>query len=622
MAEIIADVGEQTWSRAVRRFMAEVNLNEDWLDNLVVDGRYAWKLFLNLPENATVLDLGCGLGNLTKNIVPHVAHVCALDLTWERLQFARRRFALCNQSENVTLIAGGDGRHLPFAAGTFDCVILSGVLEWVPDDNTLWSEAPDKATRLLQMLKAHWGAKNPRNMQVAFLKEIHRILKASGQVFIGIENRLDYEYFNGMADHHSGVRYTSLLPRSAATLYSIARAHVPYRTYTYSHSGYRRLLEDAGYDRSQFLGLTPGYSHLAEIIPFDFNAGRWKRPQASNLKERIKRSKRFIPAYGIVGSKSRTAMHATLLDRVVLEIEDRMGLPRSSMRFSSLKVTGRAKAIMRATLADREVFLRIALNEAAVANERANHSALITIARLDRPVAHKAPTPLLCGAHQNVPYYVEGAARGTAMDVLLRSNGHPQSLEGVADALKDLDSAASGPRSFDETLFSERVETPLRELARWMEAPHLVEPCLRALHDLLLGTPLVSGLEHGDFNPENLFADGGEVTGIVDWEHWSARGIPLLDAINFVDGALRIVDAGRSLASSMDAIIAGDLAPAYGVFLEQQYRARGCDQKNRAGYVYLYWLQHVWKQRNEICFDPKAIEARVTPLLHKLATLA
>src|SRR5690606_26785691 len=72
MQAIIRDAAEAHWARAIRRFMAEVNYNPDWLDNLVADGRYAWKLFLELPPDARVLDLGCGLGNLTKNVAPHV----------------------------------------------------------------------------------------------------------------------------------------------------------------------------------------------------------------------------------------------------------------------------------------------------------------------------------------------------------------------------------------------------------------------------------------------------------------------------------------------------------------------------------------------------------------------
>jgi len=55
MREIISGATKEGWSRAIRRFMAEVSFNPDWMDNLVADGRYAWKLFLELAPDARVL---------------------------------------------------------------------------------------------------------------------------------------------------------------------------------------------------------------------------------------------------------------------------------------------------------------------------------------------------------------------------------------------------------------------------------------------------------------------------------------------------------------------------------------------------------------------------------------
>ncbi|MCP4634508.1 MAG: phosphotransferase, partial [candidate division Zixibacteria bacterium] len=40
-------------------------------------------------------------------------------------------------------------------------------------------------------------------------------------------------------------------------------------------------------------------------------------------------------------------------------------------------------------------------------------------------------------------------------------------------------------------------------------------------------------LVHGDFNPTNILINGGEVSGVLDWE-WSHSGIPYMDIGNLL----------------------------------------------------------------------------------------
>jgi SAM-dependent methyltransferase len=101
MEGLTREAGSRPWEHTIHRFLDGVKQNPDWFDDLVVDGRYAWKLLLRLPENARVLDLGCGLGNLVKNIAPHVGRTDALDLTIERLEFARARFRRFNAADHI-----------------------------------------------------------------------------------------------------------------------------------------------------------------------------------------------------------------------------------------------------------------------------------------------------------------------------------------------------------------------------------------------------------------------------------------------------------------------------------------------------------------------------------------
>ena len=95
-----------------------------------------------------------------------------MDLTWERLKFAYKRFEKFNSEDEIILMAGGDSKYLPFCDGTLDCVILSGVLEWIPDGNGKWNQDINKLYRFLLMLFSCFGLNSPYSIQLKFLKEV------------------------------------------------------------------------------------------------------------------------------------------------------------------------------------------------------------------------------------------------------------------------------------------------------------------------------------------------------------------------------------------------------------------------------------------------------------------
>ena len=92
------------------------------------------------------------------------------------------------------------------------------------------------------------------------MKEIKRVLSDNGCLYIGIENRFGIQFILGDRDH-SGLRYTSLLPRKFADILvkrygyeggiygdktKKMKEKKGYYTYTYSAKGYHSLFQDAG----------------------------------------------------------------------------------------------------------------------------------------------------------------------------------------------------------------------------------------------------------------------------------------------------------------------------------------------------------------------------------------
>jgi ubiquinone/menaquinone biosynthesis C-methylase UbiE len=71
-----------------------------------------------------VLDLGCGIGLLDRELEPHVGALIGVDVSLPSLQLAAGRAP-------ATAFAQYDGARLPFADGTFGCAVASCVLHHV-----------------------------------------------------------------------------------------------------------------------------------------------------------------------------------------------------------------------------------------------------------------------------------------------------------------------------------------------------------------------------------------------------------------------------------------------------------------------------------------------------------
>lgn len=230
----------------------------------------------NLNSNAIVLDYGCGWGNIAKFMSRFVKEVYAMDMTYESLLFCKRTA----EKSNIKYIHGGDGDFLPFPENSFDLVFLNGVLEWLPD----------------YKLKGR-----PDEVQINFLKNVNKILKPGGQIIIGIENRIGWVYFNGIRDEHTGLLFSTLMPRSLADIYSKYKRNRHYRTYTYSYFGYKKLLKKAGFSNCDISIASPNYREISDIANKKFLSSlgsESERETPCSFRSKVKKILvRHIPCY-------------------------------------------------------------------------------------------------------------------------------------------------------------------------------------------------------------------------------------------------------------------------------------------------------------------------------------
>ena len=105
---------------------------------------------LDIEEEMTVLDVGCGTGFATEGLLEHVDEVYALDQSEHQLEQAYEKFG---KHAPPVHFHRGDAERLPFATDTFDVVWSSGSIEYWP---------------------------NP----ILALREFRRVLKPGGQVLV------------------------------------------------------------------------------------------------------------------------------------------------------------------------------------------------------------------------------------------------------------------------------------------------------------------------------------------------------------------------------------------------------------------------------------------------------
>jgi thiamine kinase-like enzyme len=363
--------------------------------------------------------------------------------------------------------------------------------------------------------------------QIGFLKELYRILRADGQIYLAIENRYALSYFQGQPEDHSGIVYGSLMPRALANMVSKKRKGKEYRTYTYSKRGYLKLLRSAGFTQATFYIPYPDYRSFDTIFRAHDGDKYLQYVKASPYKPswRTYVKKLVMPylchSYAIVGDKN-SHNGESWLDRFRLHLK-REYPERCGRVYPEIRVTGASGIGLVFKGTGAGAYVCIPTDALSLRNNEKQAQNLLYI-RNEYPGTNLAPEFLGQGAFLGIKYFVQD---------LIRCEDKPSTRE--------------QERCFEELsryFASHVVENgPPQENLLVENVLDSCDTCSIDLDDkgdftekynrLLNAAGTVRHPTHGDLWSGNMVKETDGTCRVIDWPDFEPAGLPLYDLFHF-----------------------------------------------------------------------------------------
>ncbi|MEY4537744.1 MAG: hypothetical protein RL171_1895, partial [Pseudomonadota bacterium] len=177
-------------------------------------------------KGASVLEIGAGCGAISRFLGECGANVLALEGSPRRASIARSR---TRDLDNIVVLTEKFDQFR--SQHQFDVVTLIGVLEYA----NLFTPGDNAALSMLQ--------------------RVRQLLKPEGKLIIAIENQLGLKYFAGAPEDHFGKPMVGIEGRYGKN-----------QAQTFGRPALTKLLQQAGFETSQFLAPFPDYKLPSSIV--------------------------------------------------------------------------------------------------------------------------------------------------------------------------------------------------------------------------------------------------------------------------------------------------------------------------------------------------------------------
>jgi len=261
--------------RGWREALAEVfSSDPSMIEYATNPARWRFLDYLPLSPQSTVLEIGPGLGQITVNLAPRVGFLHAVEVEPGQVGFIQHR---CRQEgvTNVSVVPGGADCLLPHDDSMFDGIVINNVIEWCGGRNE--GVSLQESQRIL-------------------LREMNRVLKPGGWLYLMTKNRFGWRYLMGKPDEHTyNWRFGQAIPRPLLSLLLRLKGKSRPVGLIHSYSGLRRMLIEAGFGDLQPWWPVPDLRVPTELIPLEPSALREARKRPDLVQGDSRLSRFLVP---------------------------------------------------------------------------------------------------------------------------------------------------------------------------------------------------------------------------------------------------------------------------------------------------------------------------------------
>jgi len=324
---------------------------------------------------------------------------------------------------------------------------------------------------------------------------------------------------------------------------------------------------------------------------------------------------------GVSAVLSTGAASASLAERVLGHLGETGRVAPTAAHLARYFVRPKGVAVLVTTSPDGEgAIVRLPLDDRAERACARHHAALETLARdsrLSAELRHLFPAPRAAGRFEGQPYFAESALPGeSGRRYYARSRRrYDRAVVEASEVLGALRRSTEEVVAIDETEFARLCGEWLAELRGIVQEDlrSTLEALERWLRGTLLGTRLPLGWQHGDLDFANLlYRPDDTVLGIIDFEVFEPRGLPLLDLLFLLARRpirRRHLTFGTIFTRS---ILTRALPPLETGLLAREMRVIGADERLYRALALCCWLNHLRLRRDSwLVRSPSWLEANL-----------